>query len=114
MKDQLDLSDRRSFIKKSSFIALGASGLMTLPQANWANSLTSGDDINIIGPKEGFTPQIGTLVSMMNWMRMIVLLPVQRMSVKDLDYLHDPNANTNRSVVVTLGCYRTVLSNPYF
>jgi hypothetical protein len=52
------------------------------------------EGINIVGPKPGYSPQIGTLVSMMDWMRMIILNPVHGMSVKDLDYLIDDKANS--------------------
>jgi hypothetical protein len=34
---------------------------------------TSADGLNIIGPKEGYSPQVGTLVSMMTWMRTVML-----------------------------------------
>ena len=43
----------------------------------FAGIKSSQDNINIIGPKEGFTPQIGTLVSMLNWMREEILLPIK-------------------------------------
>jgi uncharacterized damage-inducible protein DinB len=85
---------RRNFIKKSSLLAMGSGALLTVPLNGNAQPVTSRDDINIIGPKEGFSPQIGTLVSMMNWMRMIILSPVRGMSVKDLDYLVDDKANS--------------------
>lgn len=94
MKHQNNSFDRRSFIKKSSLVALGTGSLITFPQSASANPQTSQDDINIIGPKEGFSPQIGTLVSMMNWMRMVMLSPVKGMSTEELDYLVDENANT--------------------
>ena len=94
MKNQNNQFDRRNFIKKSSLVALGTGSLLTLPQTTSANSLTRQDDIGIIGPKEGFSPQIGTLVSMMNWMRMVILRPVNEMSVEDLDYLLDDKANS--------------------
>ena len=67
---------------------------MALPLGAEAQEKTSIDLLNIVGPKEGFTPQIGTLVSMMNWMRNTILSPVRGMSTKDLDYLVDENANT--------------------
>jgi len=102
MKNEHELFDRRSFIKESSFLALGTSSLLTLPETSWANPLTEEDDINIIGPKEGFTKQIGTLVSMMNWMRMVILLPVKGMSVADLDYLHDSRANSIGALLLHL------------
>lgn len=60
------------------------------------------DSINIVGPKEGFTPEIGTLVSMMNWMRNTMLRPVYGMSQKDLDYLHDANSNSIGAMLMHL------------
>ena len=94
MKNKNLQVDRRSFIKKSSIVALGTGCLMTLPQNTAAIPLTSQDYINVIGPKEGFSPQIGTLVSMLNWMRMVMLSPVKGMSTKDLDYLVDDKSNS--------------------
>ena len=94
MKNKNFQVDRRSFIKKSSLVALGTGCLMTLPQSTSASPITSQDNINVIGPKEGFSPQIGTLVSMMNWMRMVMLSPVKGMSIEDLDYLVDDKANS--------------------
>lgn len=93
MDSQTKQFDRRKFIKKSSLV-LGTAAFFGLPQTACASSLTSQDDINIIGPKEGFSPQIGTLVSMMNWMRMVILNPVKEMGVTDLDYLVDEKANS--------------------
>ena len=84
---------RRNFLKKSSFLALGA-GVLTIPSASCASPQTGEDEINIVGPKAGYTPQLGTLVSMMNWMRQVILRPVRGMSVKDLDYLHDDESNS--------------------
>lgn len=52
------------------------------------------DNLNFVGPKTGYTPQVGTLVSMMNWMRNTILYPVQGMSVTDLDYIHDEESNS--------------------
>lgn len=94
MKNQNYKFDRRSFIKKSSLVALGTGSLLALPQTTFANPISRQDDMNIIGLKEGFSPQIGTLVSMMNWMRMVILMPVKEMSVEDLDYLLDDKANS--------------------
>ena len=94
MKNEHKSIGRRKFIKKSSLLALGTTSLMVLPNTTMAYSQTSQDGINIIGPKEGFSPQIGTLVSMMDWMRMVVLSSVKKMSIEDLDYLIDGNANT--------------------
>lgn len=95
MKKLQEKSSRRDFIKKSSLFTLGAGSLLSFPQdISAAPLMGSTNDINVIGPKKGFTPQIGTLVSMMDWMRMVILLPVKGMSVSDLDYLVDDNANS--------------------
>tara|TARA_R110000744_G_scaffold45990_6_gene101904 strand:- start:235 stop:888 length:654 start_codon:yes stop_codon:yes gene_type:complete len=99
MKNKNIQVDRRNFIKKSSLVTLGTGCLMTLPQTIAAKPLTSQDDVHIIGPKEGFSPQIGTLVSMMNWMRMVILRPVHEMSVEDLDYILDDKANSIGSML---------------
>ncbi|NER14682.1 DUF664 domain-containing protein [Leptobacterium flavescens] len=103
MKDQKEPLSRRSFIKKSSLLAIGTGSLFTLPQLAYAdNSTTTENDINIIGPKEGFSPHIGTLVSMMNWMRRVILMPVRGMSVKDLDYIHDGDSNSIGAMLLHL------------
>jgi hypothetical protein len=85
--------DRRRFIKASATFTAGLAGFSILPQQAWSMG-NADDNINVIGPREGFSPQIGTLVSMMNWMRMVILQPVQNMSVEQLDYLHDAKSNT--------------------
>ena len=86
-------TDRRKFIKQASLLTLAGGSLMSF--SPFEPSSTSGlNDRNIVGPKEGFSPQLGTLVSMMNWMRHVILMPVQGMSVKDLDYLIDDKANS--------------------
>lgn len=98
------MNNRRNFIKKSTAITIGLTGigstsnLMTKIPGN--NQQVDG--INIVGPKEGYTPEIGTLVSMMNWMRNTILRPVYGMSQKDLDYLHDENSNSIGAMLMHL------------
>ncbi|MBS1660572.1 MAG: DinB family protein [Bacteroidetes bacterium] len=60
------------------------------------------DDQNIIGPKEGYTPQIGTLTSMMAWLRPQVVNSVKKLSVEQLDWLLDDKANTIGSLLFHL------------
>lgn len=106
MKKQDNSSNRRNFLKKSSLLTVGALGatsaLFASPHLAPLASFSQEDDINIVGPKEGYTPQIGTLVSMMNWMRMVILAPVKNMSVSDLDYLVDENANSIGAMLMHL------------
>jgi uncharacterized damage-inducible protein DinB len=79
---------RRNFLKTAGFVVVG-SRLMLLPEA----AISEEADVNIIGPKKGYSPQIGTLVSMMTWMRSVVLMSVKGMSQNDLDFLLDDKAN---------------------
>ena len=48
----------------------------------------------LIGDIPGFTPQIGRLVSMMNYARYTTLSAVAGLGVDELDYLHDPRSNS--------------------
>lgn len=97
MHKKINPNSRRNFLKKSASFTLATGSILTLPQVSCAQhtpTISKNESINYIGPKEGYTPQIGTLVSMMNWMRETILRPVQGMSIKDLDYLHDDNSNS--------------------
>ena len=51
-------------------------------------------DLFLIGDIPGFTPQIGRLVSMMNYARYTTLSAVEGLEVDELDYLHDPQSNS--------------------
>ncbi len=107
MEQQDTRLNRRSFLQKSALVTAGALGTGTLfafPTAATEPLAFSSQesDINIFGPKEGYTPQIGTLVSMLNWMRMVILAPVRGMSAKDLDYVHDENANSIGAMLMHL------------
>lgn len=105
MKEQLFTADRRNFLKKSSLFTLGAlasTSVIAAPHLQPLSSYSQDSDVNIVGPKEGYTPQIGTLVSMMNWMRMVILSPVRGMSASDLDYLVDDDANSIGAMLMHL------------
>ncbi len=104
-KQSLTTVNRRNFIKNSSLLtigALGTTGLMAAPHLRPLTSFSQDSDVNIVGPKEGYTPQVGTLVSMMNWMRMVILAPVKDMSISDLDYLVDDDANSIGAMLMHL------------
>jgi hypothetical protein len=63
--------------------------------------------VNIIGPKPGYSPQIGTMVSMLTWMQRAVVQPVQGMTQKDLDVLFDAKANTIGALLLHLAATET-------
>ena len=110
------LTGRRSFIKSATAFTGAMAGLSFLPTTTWGNPLTTdstnatntnpagialpplpgppANDLNIIGPKEGYSPQIGTLVSMMAWLRPQVIGSIKDLTVEQLDFLFDAKANT--------------------
>jgi uncharacterized damage-inducible protein DinB len=94
---------RRSFLKASGLLGcgLGAAGLSSLSIAGSAVDVAD-ERVNIIGPRKGFSPQIGTLVSMLTWMRNQILEPVQGLTMKQLDYLHDSKANSIGALLLHL------------
>ena len=51
-------------------------------------------DLFLIGDVPGFTPQIGRLVSMMNYVRHTTLSAVSGLGAGDLDYLYNPQSNS--------------------
>src|ERR1700743_3534280 len=104
---------RRNFLKATAIVAVspfvpamagamgrpGIAGSMDRPGTTGSGAPErhrnyADDDRNIIGPKEGYSPQIGTLVSMMAWLRPQVMGSVKGMTVEQLDFLLDDKANT--------------------
>jgi len=81
---------RREFLKASAALTAGMNRL-TLPTVTAAPSEDT--DMFIVGPKKGYSPQIGTLVSEMAFMRDQVQHSVKGLSQQDLDFLLDAKAN---------------------
>ncbi len=97
------IPNRRSFLKGSaaltaSFAALSRAFL--LPETAEA----SDSNLNILGPKPGYAPQVGTLVSTLTWMREAngVISATKDLTMADLDYLIDPKANTIGALMLHL------------
>jgi uncharacterized damage-inducible protein DinB len=92
---------RRNFLVKT---ALAAGSLSTFPLfAHTASSLTPPDELMRIGPKEGYSPQVGTLVSMLNYNRSTIIGITKGLTIEQLDYLHDSKANTIGALIMHLG-----------
>lgn len=98
--------NRRSFLKVSGALACGLTGAAfsrpVIAATNDARQSGPEPGANIIGPREPYSPHIGTLVSMLNWMRGVILQPVKGLTVAQLDYLHDAKANTIGSLLLHL------------
>jgi len=87
--------NRRHFLKVSAI----AASIPFVPSSGFAaghvyDRSAPADESNIIGPKPGYSPQVGTLVSMMAWLRPQVIGAAKGLTVEQLDFLLDDKANT--------------------
>ena len=96
---------RRHFIKFSAGLA---SGLAVLPTPGLGNGFRAAEGINIIGPREGYSPQLGTFVSMLDWIRESVVHAVKGLKPEELDFLMDPKANTIGAMLLHLAATETI------
>src|SRR5687767_14743624 len=103
MKPTNSVSPRRHFIKAAVLTTTGiaAIGLSKLNASPYETSKE--ESLLVIGPKEGYSPHIGTLVSMLNYNRHTIINAVKFLNEKELDYLHDPKANTIGALIMHLG-----------
>lgn len=74
--------------RRRFFQTAAASGLVLAPPSRSAET-----GVNVFGPLPGYSPQIGTLVSEMIWMRGAVLGAAKGLKPSELDFLLDGKAN---------------------
>ena len=86
-------NDRRNFIKKTSLLTAVIGMIPILNHGN-NNPVLPADSIYLIGPQEGYSPQIGTLLSTMTMMRKWLINSVQDLSVEELDFQIDDKSNS--------------------
>lgn len=89
MSNVVQFPGRRNFLKATVGVTAGITGFTILAESGQSEET----DLFIVGPKKGYSPQIGTVVSQMAFMRAQVLNSVKGMSQKDLDFLLDDKAN---------------------
>ena len=82
---------RRAFLKTASAFAVAMPGFTAFVPSALADESKESD--TIVGPRKGYSPQVGTLVSQMAFMRSQVYDSTKGMSQKDLDFLLDDKAN---------------------
>jgi uncharacterized damage-inducible protein DinB len=95
--------DRRTFLKASAAFITGLSGVSLLPHS----AAAQGRDTLIVGPQPGFTPEIGTLTSMLAFTRWQVEHNIKGLSQQDLDFLLDAKANTIGALLLHLAATET-------
>ena len=103
-------------VNRRAFTAgLGASvGTLFLPHTGQAEPTLVGDNINHIGPKSGYTPQIGTLVSMLDWVSNSVVQYNAKLNTEQLDFLFDKESNTIGSLMMHLAATEVIYQDMTF
>src|SRR5688500_1220360 len=94
---------RRNFVKNTAIITTGLLGLSGSNQSLLAKDFPPEKSLFVIGPLEGYSPHIGTIVSMLNYNTQTIIDTVKSLTIEQLDYLHDPKANTIGALIFHLG-----------
>src|SRR5260370_31526733 len=97
----LPLASRRTFLTS---MAAATAGMMMPETAGAAPA----EGASVLGPRPGYSPQVGTLVSMLTWMRPAVTGPVKGISQANLDYLFDANSNSIGALLLHLAATETL------
>ena len=106
--------DRRQFMNTLGFSAL-AIGAFTVPSLGYSRQPDVADrNINHIGPMEGYSPQIGTLVSMLEWISDSVVRVTRKLSVEQLDHLHDKDSNSIGSLMMHVAATEVIYQDITF
>lgn len=102
-------SNRRGFLKGSAALTTGFSSLLGGALFPPEIAHASDSNLNIIGPKPGYGPQMGSFVSMLTWMREAngIINATKNLTASDLDYLIDRNANTIGALMLHLAATET-------
>ena len=99
-------------VNRRSFLTAGTATLSLLalaPAVLPAAPTDAPTGPNMLGPLQGYSPQIGTFVSQLTWMREMngVLRATEKLPQTDLDYLFDKDANTIGALMLHLAATET-------
>jgi hypothetical protein len=100
--------NRRIFLTGLTGVAAaGLSGASFLTPAARAADAPSDADLLVIGPRPGYSPEIGTMVSMLTYMQQALMGFLKGLNQADLDTLFDKNANTIGALALHLAATET-------
>ena len=96
---------RRAFLGGTAALTIG----MFAPAVASAAADAAPTGPNMLGPLPGYSPQIGSFVSQLTWMREMngVLRTTEKLTQANLDYLFDKDANTIGALMLHLAATET-------
>lgn len=96
------MKNRRAFLKGST-LAVAATVVSPMIGQKKNNAITIQEDsLYMIGPKKGYTPEIGTLLSTMEMMRHWLISSVKDLTVEELDFQLDDTSNSIGAMLLHL------------
>ena len=105
--------NRRKFLQTTAISAVGMGTLSLLPLTTLAHA-DPGDEISIIGPREGYSPHIGIMVSMMDWIRESVIRATKDLTQAELDFQLDPKSNSIGALLLHLAATDVIYQDKTF
>ena len=97
--NEIEKSTRRSFIGKTVALT-SVLALPSLAFKPWEQHNNINEGLYVIGPKKGYTPLIGTLVSMLENMTSQVKETIKGFTMEELDYQFDSTANSIGALIL--------------
>ncbi|MDZ4707843.1 MAG: DUF664 domain-containing protein [Saprospiraceae bacterium] len=107
--------NRRTFLNNTIGLSTSTAGMLILPRYLNINALMAKDvNLNHIGPLEGYTPQVGTLISMLDWLSDSVIGVAKNLTVDELDYLHDSDSNSIGALMLHIAATEVIYQDITF
>ena len=101
MKEKRIKPNRRKFLKGSTILTAGlvSAPIIGFPKEEFP---PTSDSLYLIGPQEGYSTQIGTLLSTMTMMREWVIGTVKNLTMEQLDFQIDDKSNSIGAMLLHL------------
>jgi uncharacterized damage-inducible protein DinB len=94
-------TNRRSFFKKSSVLIAGLAATPLL-DLKAAETEQTNESLYLVGPRDGYAPKIGTLLSTMTFMRAWIIDNTKELTVEELDFQFDDKSNSIGALLLHL------------
>lgn len=94
---------RRDFLRTTISLSTAFTGLTAFAPDHDTPPEFAAGSLYVIGPMEGYSPHIGTIVSMLNYNRDTIIQLTKSFTMADLDHLLDKKANSIAALLMHLG-----------
>jgi uncharacterized damage-inducible protein DinB len=107
-----EIQNRRNFLNNLGVTTFGITAATLIPFDSSAEY--DEKNRNHLGPRAGFSPQIGSLISMLDWLSASVINYNNKLSVEQLDYIHDEDSNSIGSLMMHVAATEVIYQDMTF